>query len=110
MVKSTSCSSRVPGFDSQHLQDSSQLQFQGIDVFCWPLQAHTWSTDTHADKTPIHINITHLSKHNNPRLTWDSVELKGKNSHTHKHTHPYEHTLFSKVNHPETTFCMVIRG
>jgi len=61
-LKSTDCSSRGPGFSSQHPHSSSQqLQLQGI---CHPLPvsvgtACTWHTDRHAGKTP---NTNYLFK------------------------------------------------
>lgn len=60
MFTSTCWSYGGPEFGSWHLQGSSQPSTTPVPEELMPFSApegtaHTWCTDTQADKTPIHI-------------------------------------------------------
>ncbi|CAH6942478.1 Sorcs1 [Phodopus roborovskii] len=60
-VKNIGCSCRGPGFNSQHQQGGSQASVTPVPRDPTPSsdlqghQEHTWCTDMHPGKTPIHI-------------------------------------------------------
>jgi hypothetical protein len=56
VVKSTRCSSRGPGFNSQHTQVNSKLPV--TLVFLWASGIHVSGTQIHAGKTNTHMYET----------------------------------------------------
>ena len=54
-VKSTSCSSRRPGFNSQHLHGSSHLSIKSVPGGLTPSHRHTHRQNTNVHKIKINI-------------------------------------------------------